>query len=79
MKLSFLKSMSRVPNGNLSVATNHQVKTNNFLSVIYLRLSTKYDSTLLMGDFNSTTENKHLEELLNLFKHFERQYQNFTL
>ena len=29
--------------------------------------STKYDNILLMGDFNLTIENKHLEELLNLF------------
>ena len=29
--------------------------------------STKYDNILLMGDFNLTTENKHLEELLSLF------------
>ena len=27
----------------------------------------KYDKILLMGDFNLTTENKHLEELLRLF------------
>ena len=29
--------------------------------------STKYDNILLMGDFNLSIENKHLEELLNLF------------
>ena len=29
--------------------------------------STKYDNILLMGDFNLTIKNKHLEELLNLF------------
>ena len=29
--------------------------------------STKYDNILLMVDFNLTIENKHLEELLNLF------------
>ena len=29
--------------------------------------STKYDNILLMGDFNLTIENKHLEELLSLF------------
>ena len=29
--------------------------------------STKCDNILLMGDFNLTIENKHLEELLNLF------------
>ena len=30
--------------------------------------STKYDNILLMNDFNLTIENKHFEELLNLFK-----------
>ena len=30
--------------------------------------STKYDNILLMGDFNLTIENKHLQELLSLFK-----------
>ena len=29
--------------------------------------STKYENILLMGDFNLTIKNKHLEELLNLF------------
>ena len=29
--------------------------------------STKHDNILLMGDFNLTIENKHLEELPNLF------------
>ena len=29
--------------------------------------STKYDNILLMGDFNFTIKNKHLEELLSLF------------
>ena len=29
--------------------------------------STKYGNILLMGDFDLTIENKHLEELLNLF------------
>ena len=29
--------------------------------------STKYDNILLIGDFDLTIENKHLEELLNLF------------
>ena len=29
--------------------------------------STKYDNILSMADFNLTIENKHLEELLNLF------------
>ena len=29
--------------------------------------STKHDNILLMGDFNLTIENKHLEELLNIF------------
>ena len=29
--------------------------------------STKYGSIFSMGDFNSTIENKHFEELLNLF------------
>ena len=29
--------------------------------------SAKYDNTLLMGDFNLTIENKHLEELLRIF------------
>ena len=29
--------------------------------------ATKYDNILLMGDFNLTIENKHLEELLSLF------------
>ena len=29
--------------------------------------SIKHDNILLMGDFNLTIENKHLEELLNLF------------
>ena len=29
--------------------------------------STKYANILLMGDFNLTIENKHLEELLSLF------------
>ena len=28
--------------------------------------STKYDNILLMGDFNLTIENKHLEKLLNV-------------
>ena len=30
-------------------------------------VSAKYDNILLMGDFDLTIENKHLEELLNLF------------
>ena len=29
--------------------------------------STKYENILLIGDFILTTEDKHLEELLNLF------------
>ena len=29
--------------------------------------STKYGNRLLMGDFNLTTENDYLEELLNIF------------
>ena len=63
--------MFRVPNGYLWVVTNHQVKTKNFfisnLSKTVNAFSTKYDNILLMGDFNLTIENKHLEELLKLF------------
>ena len=38
IELSFLESMFRVPNGHLWIVTNHQVKSKNFLLVIYLRL-----------------------------------------
>ena len=41
------------------------------LSKIINAFLTKYDNILVMGDFNLTVENKHLEELLNLFNLFK--------
>ena len=72
----FLEVNVQVPNGYLWVVTNRQVKTKNFLfisnqSKTINAFSTKYNNILLMGDFNLTTiENKHFEELLNLFNSF---------
>ena len=66
--------MFEVLNGYLWVVTNHQPQTKNFLisnlSKIINAFLTKYDNILVMGDFNLTVENKHLEELLNLFNLF---------
>ena len=45
---------------------NEEFLTSN-LSKTINAFSTKYDNILLMGDFNLTIENKHLEELLSLF------------
>ena len=77
-EISFLKSMFRVPNGYLWVVTNHQVKAKIFFissrSKTINAFSTKYDNILLMGDFNLTIENKHLEELLNLLNLISLQH-----
>ena len=63
--------MFRVPNDYLWFVTNHQNQNEKFfisnLSKTMNAFSTKYDNILLIGDFNLTIENKHLEELLNLF------------
>ena len=48
------------PNQNEKFFISNLSKTMN-------AFSTKYDNILLIGDFDLTIENKHLEELLNLF------------
>ena len=63
--------MFRVSNDYLWFVTNHQNQNEKFfisnLSKTMNAFSTKYDNILLIGDFNLTIEDKHLEELLNLF------------
>ena len=48
------------------LSENEESLINNLSNTINL-FSTKYDNILLMGDFNLVIENKHFEELLNLF------------
>ena len=69
LELSSLKLMFKVPNGYLWAVANSSI-VNCFINNQCKSLnafSTKYEKIILMGYFNLTIENKHLEELLNLF------------
>lgn len=69
LELSSLKLMFKVPNGYLWAVANSSI-VNCFInnqSKSLNAFSTKYEKIILMGYFNLTIENKHLEEQLNLF------------